>query len=767
MLNPNYDRYAELLAQLSDLLPDHAEAKQESKAQRFVRRLRVMALIASLTTLTMSCVSHLSNIDCIDAEEVDVVEMVPQAGILSTIGSAVVPGLIGGAVSFGKKVTGDLLDKVGSTLKRWTGLHNPNEAVINQRIIQSDVNFSNVVDTKQFFEKLDPHANSNRIVSEPIFGTTIDEMDVSNITAKDQFLGTFQVSSTDVMGKRLWNKPISPFQGGLGTLPAGIMCVNNLELLHSIHRGWRGGLKLKIQSVMNNKQQVKLKVIKYYNPSPASLISYPDYLSVVNAPSHLLEFTQGGQMLEVNLPYLCRNAITPRGENPDMEPMMHGIYYIYLAQPLVTSDGSPAVAEFNVYMCGDEDLQFYGYVTSNTYHGSFYYEPPTQQVSIPEEFTTLGLADMFHYNPPDAAAARRTAKVVSDLTSRYGLDQKYFNDARNIIVKGGVVVAIRSTPNMPKVTGPTATGEEPYNFDNVLEYANESFSAQSAPLTVMNEPQEQHTDLKSQRETEPVEITRLMPTVNMRDIVRRMYKSEVTRLEVSPEDSVVRVYPLAKYVSELPNDWAYTPVSLISRMYYGKTVGFKIRITVTLGTSEAEMPARESLGVRIFYQPQGVNINTSTFTISRAGVNAGAYGSTLSNSFYGEPPFTYQVSPVKQYNDTLVYEFVVPDTSYYKFLGSPEKFRGFSSSITSEPLSTNDFGSLILIFTNHAQQHTFQAYAETFIGLTDESRLGFQTIAPPFQLSKSFAFYNGNNDDPIGPIPDTLNPYTYSGGLIT
>jgi hypothetical protein len=215
MLNPNYDRYAELLAQLSDLLPDHAEAKQESKAQRFVRRLRVMALIASLTTLTMSCVSHLSNIDCIDAEDVDVVEMVPQAGILSTIGSAVVPGLIGGAVSLGKKVTGDLLDKVGSTLKRWTGLHNPNEAVINQRIIQSDVNFSNVVDTKQFFEKLDPHAHSNRIVSEPIFGTMIDEMDVSNITAKDQFLGSFQVSSNDEMGKRLWNKPISPFQGGL------------------------------------------------------------------------------------------------------------------------------------------------------------------------------------------------------------------------------------------------------------------------------------------------------------------------------------------------------------------------------------------------------------------------------------------------------------------------------------------------------------------------------------------------------------------------
>jgi hypothetical protein len=767
MLNPTYDRYSELLAELANSLPDETELKQETKTQRLIRRLRVMTLIASLTTLTASFVSHLSDIDCINMDDVDVVDMVPQSGLLATIGSAVVPGLIGNAVSLGKKVTGDLMDKVGNTLRKWTGLHNANEALINQRIINSDTNFSNVVDTKQFFEKLDPHANSNRIVTEPIFGSMIDEMDLTNITSKDQFLGSFQVASTDDMGKRLWNKPISPFQGGLSTAPAGLLCVNNLELLHSIHRGWRGGLKLKIQSVMNNKQQVKLKVIKYYNPSTAALSSYPNYLSIINAPSHLLEFTQGGQTLEVDLPFLCRNAILPRGENPDMEAMLHGLYYIYLAQPLVTSDGSPSTAEFNVYMCGQKDLQFYGYVTTNTYHASFNYTPNAAQVEIPKDFTTLGLQDRFHHAPPDKAAARRTTKIVKDLSKRYGLEKGYFENRDNLIIRNGIIVAIRSRENMPEVTGSTTSGEEIFDFTQLLSGMDEEFKPQSAPLTVMNEPQDQHVDLKSQRTEDPIEVTRLMPTISMRDIIRRMYKSEILRFEVEPNDYVIRVFPLAKYVSELPNNWAYTPISLVSRMYYGKTVGFKVRIAVTLGTRETEMPSPESLGVRIFYQPQGVNINSNTNTIYRANVNASAYSPPFSSSFYGEPPFTYQVTPVKQFNNTTVYEFVVPDTSYYKFMGSPEKFKNFSSSTQTTPLSTNDFGSIVLIFTNRAEQHALQVYSETFIGLTDESRLGFQSIAPPFQLSKSLAYYSGTNTSFDGQIQDSLNQYTYSGGLIT
>ena len=196
-----------------------------------------------------------------------------------------------------KKVTGDAIDAGREWVRGWTGLHNPNDPTVTQRIITMGTNFHNNVDVAQYFEKLDPDATFDRITKEPLFGTDLDEMAITHITQKDQYLGTFTVNTTDAVGKLLWIRPISPFQGGYATSNnEGRSCANNLELLHSLHRGWRGSLNIKIQSVMNNKQQVKLKVLKFYNPSVNVLQSYPTYASSANAPSHLLEYTQGGQM---------------------------------------------------------------------------------------------------------------------------------------------------------------------------------------------------------------------------------------------------------------------------------------------------------------------------------------------------------------------------------------------------------------------------------------------------------------------------------------
>jgi hypothetical protein len=55
----------------------------------------------------------------------------------------------------------------------------------------------------------------------------------------------------------------------------------------------------------------------------------------------------------------------------DTEAMFHGIYYIYVAQPLVISDSSPSTIEFNIYLAGEPDLTFYGYTTATTYHSSY------------------------------------------------------------------------------------------------------------------------------------------------------------------------------------------------------------------------------------------------------------------------------------------------------------------------------------------------------------------------------------------------------------
>jgi len=281
-------------------------------------------------------------------------------------------GLIDGLVDTISGTTiGDAIDVV-SGITKWVGLHQPNNPTIKEKVLTTPRNNPNNVDQEQFFESLDPHSNFNRIYQSPVFGTDQDEMSLKYILSKPQYLGTFTVTTADPIGTLQWSRPISPFQGGFGN--EGVIIGNNIELLHHASRFWKGNLKLHIHSTMNNKQQIKLRVIKLYNPQYKILSSYPVYESIVNAPSDLLEFTAGGQVQTIDLPYLCRNELTPCSLDNTFEALFHGMYYIYSAQRLTSSDGSPDTAFFNVFMSA-EDVEFYGYSTEILKYDGFFTGP--------------------------------------------------------------------------------------------------------------------------------------------------------------------------------------------------------------------------------------------------------------------------------------------------------------------------------------------------------------------------------------------------------
>ena len=731
MVNPAYDDYDKVMRAISDL--DDLVPKETPKKEKRFSKIQLMSISVALASLAHSAIDALGS--------VDFVEMVPQAGLLASIGSSMMPGLVSSVASKGTTLVGDLLDKGVGMLRKFTGLHNPNSAVIDTRVVQSPINFPNMVDGKQFFEKLDPHANSNRIVEEHIFGSDTDEMDLTHISSKDQFLGTFVVKQEDPLGKLLWARPISPFQGGSGLALDGIICANNLELLHSLHRAWRGGLKLTIQSVMNNKQQVKLKVIKMYNPSTSAAVAQPVYSTAVNAPSHLMEFSQGAQTQETDLPFLCRNALCPRTENPDAEAFLHGMYYVYLAQPFVSADGSPTYGEFNVYMRGNEDLQFYGYTTSNLGWEGFGIPPTPTSLSTRR---IIELQELMSVNPymhmdigTDQDILEYTTKKKNKYIEQYKLDPHFFEDTSNFISNNGVITHL---------------------------LIPETFEPQSGDIEVMNEPQEQVQHMDESRNVEPIECSRLVPSVNIRDIARRMYKTEALESTIGPGETQTKSYALAGFLYEKPNEYYYTPMGMASRMYYGKTVGFKFRISLTLNKHGDETGTINDLHTRVYYQPQSMNVNTTDSTINGANVNTSSYLPITTTSTIGEPPMTYQLTPVKVEGASMIYEFTIPDTSFYKFMGSPNKFLTFSSATAPPNLSTADFGSFIVEISNMHGSLSVNPIVELYVGLTDESRMGFHSIAPPFRVRKNFAYYLGTNNSDSALVPNTINTKIYYGG---
>ena len=281
----------------------------------------------------------------------------------------------------------------------------------------------------------------------------------------------------------------------------------------------------------------------------------------------------------------------------------------------------------------------------------------------------------------------------------------------------------------------------------------------------MNEPQEQHhTTRKDSKDKQLDHISRLMPLVDVRPLIRRMYKSRVDVLTIKADDTLIRTVPLGSFLGEIPDSWNYTPIETISRMYYGKTVGFKFRALVTLkGFSQPEYNNVDFVNIRFYYLPQNINTLTGIEVITEAEPNVAPFVSPMINSDC--VPLPFQILEKESTTMSKVFEFVIPDTSFYKFMGSPNKFYNFDGNAKPMRLSQADFGTLLMQATNLLDTDVGVSI-ELFVALADETRFGFHTIAPPFSISKKDSYYLGYNDDNSLPAPSALNKYIYKGGCI-
>jgi hypothetical protein len=821
MYNPLYEEFDKLAQQHGITEWVMSSPRKRNKVLKQLQRFApYMGVAVSLTGILMR-IGYM----CITGEDVnmssDVVDtpnleqtpidhllFAPQSGLINGL-SNLATGLLDSAATGIKTIAADAIDAGRGVVRMYTGLHNPNMPQIQERVITTPTNFVNNVDVPQFFEKLDPYAKFNRIVSEPIFGSSVDEMAISNIVTKKQMLGSFKIDTNDGVGVMKWARPISPFQGGAGQSNGELMCHNNIELLHSFSRAWRGTLKLTIQSVMNNKQQCKLKVVKMYNPSTKITAAYPVYKTVANAPTHLLEFTQGGQEHEITLPYLCRNDLTPCATNMDTEALFHGIYYIYVAQPLVVSDSSPTSVEFNVFMSGEPDLTFYGYTTSNTYHAPYgmlpvpisetkknklgrvleqknivsmsYFEPElafykhaddkdlTMQYMYTDSGKRPGLSEDRSKWPADVKADFERFKVNEK--QAYDIILGNYNEVKKVL--GDKFDQLKKTWTYTKSLKCSRVDTRKMTVSQIIDLkkvmlVNErhSFVPQSGKVTVMNEPQHQsHTTRVESKEQNLTHMARLMPTLDIRPFLRRMYKSQVYESFLDPGATGNGVVKLASFIGEDVNDWNYTPIETFSRMYYGKTVGFKFRCVITLvGLTGDTINNVDLLNFRLYYLPQSVNALTNSKVVASALTNVNSFLPAL-NPTTGTP-LPFQIIGKDSTSTHVIYEFSVPDTSFYKFMGGPNKFYDFDNNAQPTPLAQSDFGAVVLQFNNLSKDKPANYTFELFVGLTDESRFGYHVMAPPFVVFKDSSSYLGTNTSPTTPSTKVLNPFIYRGGYL-
>jgi len=270
-----------------------------------------------------------------------------------------------------KTMTSDFIDRLRGTFRQYTGLHNPNIPYIQERMIRSDENFQNIVDGQTLFEKLDPYASYDRIAREEVFNTPVDEMMLTHMLKKPQLIATLNITTgtgATAAGSQLACFPITPLMVAPTSAASSTGDTRNYPLiqkLHAMSRYWRGSMKLIFQPSMTNFQFFRLQVSRDYSVSPTSAAQYPTMASCTNMPTSFLEFSAGGQLQEVLLPFNSPLIQLPCTLSPEANAVQHGLAYVFLTAPAVSSANAPSSIPVNVYLVAGDDFEFFGYTGDN------------------------------------------------------------------------------------------------------------------------------------------------------------------------------------------------------------------------------------------------------------------------------------------------------------------------------------------------------------------------------------------------------------------
>ena len=288
-------------------------------------------------------------------------------------------------------------------------------------------------------------------------------------------------------------------------------------------------------------------------------------------------------------------------------------------------------------------------------------------------------------------------------------------------------------------------------------------------MKVMNEPQTQNVDIDVDDKDQSVShFSRLRPNLDLRPLIRRMYPIfPIPTFAVEPDSARTFTIPLSRFLAETtPDASAFaTPIQFLSRMFYGKSVSFKFNLEFRYNIASIGVDLADNsntFDIAVYYIPPNFTFNLPQAVVTGAPVNLNL--SEVSTLPRYDPGFPSQLNPVLFQNNKLVYEFTTPDLSYYKFMGSPSKFESFSSPVPSTgTLSTNDFGSLYVRAINYGLSTSKAVTLRVTVGLTDESRFGMHSLAPPYSIDKSISPYlldSGATPAPKGALG------VYKGGFI-
>lgn len=620
--------------------------------------------------------------------------------------------------------TGDLLDNaklaansgIGAArewIRKYTGLHAPEIPYLEPRTAVTSKQNVNLVDAPSYFEKLDPYSGFTHIVDDYVFDTSIDEMALKEILNKPQYLGTFVVKASDTTGKLLWSRPITPLQETQTTpaleqitrTPASITAeasTNLMQTLALLSKYWRGSLKIHIQSNMSNFHFCKLILARNYSPDTKMLDNYPLYSDVTNLLTETMEFSAGGQVQTIELPYVSSLEQLPITTNWSNNPLTHGVYYIYLYQPLVTNGTVSSSVSFNVYISAGDDFDLMGYATLPlVQYYDKHYIPPASAKALEEDIAIS--------KKPDPASA--VTFFVAEATAANPVNNQE-------------ELSLQSHPR-----------------DNHINYDLRPIKSVREYIRRFNKLYSTRLDYTSSVELEGCRYISISEMLNL-----------IPRSSSDTNPSSWGMYS--------------NPLSIISGMFLGFTGGTKYKIQVTgVNIMEAWYVPPSTIISEAGIWKSTVPLLTTGTNTDLAILEQFKFPDYLQNPFIKPMPFystptvtmerpNFSISTADTFISrgdaasethstlatTCIMEFEVPYMSPLRFVGSSNKSARVPYLTAAQNYFTGDMGHIVLRIAQPMDGAGYGSGAvlEVYAAVSDEARFGYQVYAPPVSTG-SFA----------------------------
>jgi len=665
-----------------------------------------------------------------------------------------------------KVVAGDLIDYGRGYVAQLTGFHNPNKPEIDTRMIATFRNFPNNVDQPVHLEVMDNHAQFSRIYDDFYFRTEQDEMDLKFLTSKPVFVGKFSVLSTDVAGKNLFAYPITPMvEASVTTSGTGSTTYcSPLRTIYEASRFWRGDLKMHIQAVCTNFHFCKIVVLKNYAmtdaPINATTSLVPQYNNIHNINTDTLEFSAGGQIQTIDLKYCSNLRQLECTKDYTYNSIAHGIAYGYLVQPLTYNSNVPTTITFNVYISGGEDLQFSGYALDPVIVNS---GPTPTYPGIPNFFKDeLGIYEINN----NQHTGRIITYAESKKTKLQARKDKFFVEKpSHYIVEEG-----DNWEDIAFITGNTLESIRNLNA-STHNYKSKAYSMTKGPLLTKGEklvykkcwikddgtlpsdcyepegmemaqgtnalvtPNSQDALLNQQVPVNEDIKMSFRPNTSVRDYLRFMYPQTTYSITPNTIKNVV-AFDINTIVNNFSNADCFHS---ISSLFLGTSGGFKLKFKIS-GVANASA---------VFVPPSVYAVNGSYLKLypmsnavpadinSLASFNAGMPYTPSLKSFtppqiemqdYTRPFNNAGTSIAARPGSSFVLEMAIPNMNPFNFVGNSNKW--YLPGGPPQDIE-NDYGVVYICYDASFDGSTYAPMSIIpFVGINDETRLGFQVFAP-------------------------------------